>query len=406
MRDAVTEQESVLFYWHDMWLPHSRFLVEALHDWLNVGDLTICGPAVRLGAASIFAVKGPEASRIGEHARELKTKSYRWRETVCVLSEWRRVIKQHKPNIIVVCDEALSLNVLFAGLVNLIYGEGLVLFYGFENIVQRPSWKSFLRNPNLLTLHTLIRKAVRTVLVDRLFMPLRRRIVHGGLVSYEECRAVVRAYRWTPPMTIQWWPVNTRVFTKFGPRADFGLGGAFTVGFVGRFVPEKGVADLLQALAELDSDVSLVLIGDGPDKDLIAEQIRRLGLSERCRVLPPQNAEDLAASYRAMDVVVLPSRATDTWKEQYGRVLVEAQLCGTRTAGSDVGAIPIVVGDSRMIFPAGDVGAIAETIRKARANVESPCQAVSPPTADQFLSAWLRLAHECRTHQKVSQGRR
>lgn len=391
----------MLIYWHDMWLPHSRFLVEELHQWPGARQVTICGPAIRRGAASIFAVESAPRSESAANGREVKTKSYRWRETICTLREWKRIIKCEQPDILVICDEALSLNVFIAGVANFLYGSGLVLFYAFENIVQRPTWTRFRLQHNMRAFRALTRSLLRTIVVDRMLMPVRRKIVHGGLVSYEECRTVIRCYNWDPFVMKQWWPVDTDVFTRNGSRREFVLDAEFVVGFVGRFVSEKGVFDLLSALQELDEDVALVLIGDGPEKNMLARESARRGLSRRVRILPPQNSQELASSFRAMDLVILPSRPTDTWKEQYGRVLVEARLCGTRIAGSDVGAIPIVVGEPDMIFPAGNAREIANTVRRARLCITGEQQEFSPPTCKQFMAAWLDVARSCQRSLKT-----
>ncbi len=392
---------AVLFYWHDMWLPHSKFLVDELRAWCDAKSVVICGPSDRRGVASVFNVNEVNPHGVSKvssgTSKEIKTHSYSWRETICTFAEWRRLIVEHKPDILVVCDEALSLNVLLAGVANRIYGNGIVLFYAFENIVQKPTWSDLWMRRDATALLRILRKFVRTTIIDRWFMPLRRRVVHGGLASYGECVDVVRAYDWAPPMLQHWWPVNVRSFTNAGPRAEFGLGGRFTVGFVGRFVPEKGVSDLISAISMLEDEFGLVLIGDGPERRALEDQIQSLGLRHRCRILPPQDAQSLAASYRAMDLLVLPSKPTSAWREQYGRVLVEARLCGTKIGGSDVGAIPVVVGDPEMIFPAGDSVALARTIRRAASLPQTVSRAPLDASPSSFLTAWLRLADVCRS---------
>ncbi len=97
--------------------------------------------------------------------------------------------------------------------------------------------------------------------------------------------------------------------------------GEFTVGYVGRLMPEKGIADLLTALRDLE-EVKALIIGSGPDEP----ELRRLAgrhniLAEFVAALPQ---EDLPDWYSRMDILVLPSRTTRKWAEQFGRVLVEA----------------------------------------------------------------------------------
>ena len=59
--------------------------------------------------------------------------------------------------------------------------------------------------------------------------------------------------------------------------------------------------------------------------------------------------------YRSLDLLVLPSRTRPNWKEQFGRVLIEAMACGVPVLGSDSGEIPHVIGDAGIVFPEGDV---------------------------------------------------
>jgi len=62
------------------------------------------------------------------------------------------------------------------------------------------------------------------------------------------------------------------------------------------------------------------------------------------------------------DVLVLPSRTTRSWKEQFGRVLIEAMACETPVVGSSSGEIPKVIGDAGLIFPEGDVVTLAHIL--------------------------------------------
>lgn len=396
MIDPKRTTPSILCYWHDMWIPHSQYFVAALRSWDNVGALTICGPAHRHGAASIYTVSESLPTDTPCGADEIRTKSYWWMETTTTFQEWRKLIRERRPEILVICDEALSLNVLLAGIANRLYGNGVVLFYGFENLVQKPNWKELVANPTFGVLRKTIRKLIKATIIDRLFMPLRRRVVHGGLVSYEKCADVVRSYHWNPLMETHWWPVNELAFTPSGPKKDFSLCAQFIIGFVGRFVPEKGILDLLKAVATLDKHIGVVLIGAGPQEAEIRRELDRLQISDRALILPPQGPYSLATCYRAINLLVLPSRSTPNWEEQYGRVLMEARLCGTPVAGSNSGAIPVVVGNSKLIFPEGDIGGIAEIIQRA-AIMPRPVACISQvANLKSFLNAWLALANRCR----------
>jgi glycosyltransferase involved in cell wall biosynthesis len=136
----------------------------------------------------------------------------------------------------------------------------------------------------------------------------------------------------------------------------------FTVGFVGRLVPEKGVADLIEACA--CSGVHLVVAGDGPERDSLRLLAEERGVeTDWLGEVPSTEVWDV---YRRMDLLVLPSRTTARWKEQFGRVLVEAMACGVPVAGSNSGEIPNVLGDAGRTFPEGDIESLAEIIRTFR----------------------------------------
>ncbi len=129
-------------------------------------------------------------------------------------------------------------------------------------------------------------------------------------------------------------------------RGRLGLKGP-VVGFVGRMSPEKGVWDLLGAARLLASrpglEFTLLMIGDGPARWKLEEAARRDLPPGRCLFLGSVMHEAVPAYLNALDVLVLPSRTQPHWKEQFGRVLVEALACGVPVVGSDSGHIPTLI---------------------------------------------------------------
>jgi glycosyltransferase involved in cell wall biosynthesis len=59
--------------------------------------------------------------------------------------------------------------------------------------------------------------------------------------------------------------------------------------------------------------------------------------------------------FSGLDVLVLPSVSRPNWKEQFGRVLIEAMACDVITVGAHTGAIPEVIGDAGLTFAEGNV---------------------------------------------------
>jgi len=139
----------------------------------------------------------------------------------------------------------------------------------------------------------------------------------------------------------------------------------FAVGFVGRFVEEKGLLNLVEAMTKLraatDRRLILILVGTGPLETSLRETCAAHGI--RLLVLPPCRNDAVAAAMNSLDVLVLPSRSRSFWKEQFGRVLIEAMACGVPVIGSDSGEIPNVIGDAGLVFHEGDDAQLCEKLK-------------------------------------------
>lgn len=150
----------------------------------------------------------------------------------------------------------------------------------------------------------------------------------------------------------------------------------FTVGFAGRLVEEKGLFDLVRAAERVPGRVRVLLVGNGPLRDDLA----RMGGPEIDVVIVSDLAhEEMASAFAAMDVLVLPSRTTRTWVEQFGRVLVEALWCGVPVVGSSSGEIPWVVEATGggVVFPEGDIAALASGLENLRDHPEERARLAS-----------------------------
>lgn len=85
-----------------------------------------------------------------------------------------------------------------------------------------------------------------------------------------------------------------------------------------------------------------------------------LGIAEQVDFIGQIPSTDMPAQYAEIDTLVLPSLTRPNWKEQFGRVLVEAMACALPVIGSNSGAIPGVIGNGGLVFPEGDVAALAK----------------------------------------------
>jgi glycosyltransferase involved in cell wall biosynthesis len=137
---------------------------------------------------------------------------------------------------------------------------------------------------------------------------------------------------------------------------------SFVIGYLGRLVPQKGLLDLVEALPLLPAHARVRLIGDGVQKQQLLARAAELGVGGRLELVAWTS--DVPAELRRLDALALPSRTTRSWKEQFGRVLIEAMSCGVPVVGSSSGEIPNVIGDAGLVYREGDVRALAAALRR------------------------------------------
>lgn len=130
---------------------------------------------------------------------------------------------------------------------------------------------------------------------------------------------------------------------------------------------DKGVADVVEAARRLAGEVDglrLRLVGDGP-------LVSGLSVAAADGTLPfmevagRRSRDEVAGMMRAASVVVLASRRTVKWEEQFGFVLAEAMASGLPVVATRCGAIPEVVPGWNPLVAPGDVGGLVEGLRDA-----------------------------------------
>lgn len=134
------------------------------------------------------------------------------------------------------------------------------------------------------------------------------------------------------------------------------------VGFVGRLSADKGLETLFRAFAKInDPNVQLILLSSSSDfPDYFKALSDSLGIRERIKMILNAPHRDFPDYVRSFDLQVLPSLTSPSWKEQFGRVLIEGMACGVPVIGSSSGAIPEVIGEAGLIFREGDVDDLKE----------------------------------------------
>jgi glycosyltransferase involved in cell wall biosynthesis len=147
--------------------------------------------------------------------------------------------------------------------------------------------------------------------------------------------------------------------------------------YVGRLVPDKGVGTLLHALRLLqrrELRPRLRLIGDGPGQADLSALAQTLGLAAQVEFLGPLPNADLPAHYQRAEALVFPSLLGSRGQQEgMGLVPLEALACGCPVIASALPAVREVVreGETGLLFPPGDVAALAERIEQVLAQPDT-----------------------------------
>lgn len=153
------------------------------------------------------------------------------------------------------------------------------------------------------------------------------------------------------------------------------------IGTVGRLVPVKGYEILLEAMAGMDMDCRLLIMGDGPLRDSLETMSRDLGLADRVMFLG--FIPDVSPILSQLDLFVLP-----TLGEGFGLVLLEAMAHRLPIISTNTMAIPEIVahGETGLLVPPRDV----KSLRRAVGSLVS-----SPETrASMGRKGWNKLKND------------
>ncbi|MBL4850391.1 MAG: glycosyltransferase family 4 protein [Planctomycetes bacterium] len=156
------------------------------------------------------------------------------------------------------------------------------------------------------------------------------------------------------------------------------------IGFVGRFTSEKGLDLLCEALEAANSPWRMLWVGAGPQEG----QLRAWSATQggRARVLSDVGHDQVPAVMNAMDVLCAPSQTTPAWREQFGRMLIEAFASGVAVVGSDSGEIPHVIGEAGRVLPEADRAAWTACLDELLADA---------PAREALAARGLERARDC-----------
>ena len=251
-----------------------------------------------------------------------------------------KAIIDFRPDIIQVEHEVFSLAALELSFCARLFNKPVV-FFGWENMERQ-----------LSTFRQWIRKYV---------FDTAKLIIAGN------CEGAELVKKWGYQKPVEVMPqmgVDTEFFT---PAENKQVNSEFCIGFVGRLSYHKGIDTLIAAakiLNQQNHNFRIILCGSGPDEAKLREEAQKLAVDELVTWLGGVSHEEDPREMLKLDVLVLPSRSVETWKEQFGHVIIEAMATGIPVVGSTCGEIPNVVGRSELVFTEGNAEELAAILSR------------------------------------------
>jgi glycosyltransferase involved in cell wall biosynthesis len=183
-----------------------------------------------------------------------------------------------------------------------------------------------------------------------------RRDAFDAVVAHSEAVAQLLAADGIRPVTVVWPGVAERA-----PRPP--LPANPVVAYAGRLVREKGVDVLLDAFAEVRAarpSATLLIVGDGPDRDRLVAESGARGLSTCVTFTGHLPAAEMEEQLGRAWVQAVPSR----WVEPFGLVAVEAMMRGTAVVAAATGGLAEIVedGETGCLVPPADARALARVL--------------------------------------------
>ena len=158
-------------------------------------------------------------------------------------------------------------------------------------------------------------------------------------------------------------------------QAELGFTGCRVLGFLGSFYAYEGLGLLLDAFRRISQrapDVRILLVGGGPQEENLKEQAQQLGIADKVVFTGRVPHDQVHRYYDLVDLLVYPRLSMRLTELVTPLKPLEAMAQGHLLVASDVGGHKELIrhGETGWLFPAGDAGALADTVLSTLAKRE------------------------------------
>ncbi len=296
-----------------------------------------------------------------------------------IYAPWKlwQVLNDFRPDIVQVEEEAFSLCAFEFAIWSRLTGKPLAIF-GWENMARK---LPFLRH---LTCQFVLNTA-------RLMLPgnqdgadILRRWTYTGLLEVMPQIGVDPEF--FAPRQQQ---ANSAQVLAAGDRP-------FQIGFLGRLTKSKGIDLIFAAARQLRAqgcNFRILICGSGASEAELKQVAQELKVADLVIWQGAIRHEQAPEAIAQFDVLVLPSRTTPEWKEQFGHVLIEAMAMGVPVIGSSSGEIPHAIGREDLVFQEEDASRLAAILKRMMQE---------PSWRQEVRNYGLERVNQMYTHQRIA----
>lgn len=139
-------------------------------------------------------------------------------------------------------------------------------------------------------------------------------------------------------------------------REKYNLGDAFVFGTACRFIPDKGLQEIIKALPS-DGNWKCLLMGKGSEDytNALKRLIHDRGLDGKIILTGYVDWKEIADYWNAIDCAVHVPRTTDIWQETFSLAVIQAMASGKPVIGNDSGSVPYQMGPNGILVHEGDI---------------------------------------------------
>lgn len=146
-------------------------------------------------------------------------------------------------------------------------------------------------------------------------------------------------------------------------REKYNLGDSFVFGSAARFIPDKGLTDIVDALPQ-KGNWKCLLMGKGSEEftTRLRQKIKEKGIEDKVILTGYVDAEEMPKYWNAVDCAIHVPLTTLHWQETFSLAIVQAMACGKALVGNTSGSVPYQIGSDGIIVKERDIKELSEKL--------------------------------------------